>query len=199
MPVVTVTLIEGYDAGVREALMRRLTQAVRATIAAPLEGTTIVVNEVAPASYMRGGVAARTPGGAVPDAAGIVRGFLAAMEARDLDRAAGYLAPGFTMTFPGGARFTALADLVAWAKSRYRFVRKTVDGFDEAPCDDATVVCCRGTLSGEWADGTPFSGIRFIDRFTVRDGRLADQMVWNDVAEARSSPGRGEAALAASK
>ena len=42
MPVVTVTLIEGYDAATREALMRRLTQAVRATIAAPLDGTTIV-------------------------------------------------------------------------------------------------------------------------------------------------------------
>ena len=35
--------------------------------------------------------------------------------------------------------------------------------------------------------------------FTVRDGRLADQMVWNDMAEARSSPGRREAAPAASK
>jgi hypothetical protein len=36
----------------------------------------------------------------------------------------------------------------------------------------------RSTESGE-----KYSGIRFIDRFTVRDGKLADQMVWNDMAE----------------
>ncbi len=197
MPVVSVTLIEGYGAATRATLMRRLTQAVRATIDAPLDGTTIVINEVAPDSYMRGGVAARKPGAPVPDATGIVRAFLAAMEARDLAKAAELLAPGFAMTFSGGARFTALADLVAWAKPRYRFVRKTFDGFDEAAGDDATVVYCRGTLSGEWPDGAAFSGIRFIDRFTVRGGKLVDQMVWNDVAEARSRSGQAAPALEA--
>jgi hypothetical protein len=42
---------------------------------------------------------------------------------------------------------------------------------------------CYGTLYGELLDGTPYSGIRFIDRFTVKDGKLVDQMVWNDMAE----------------
>ena len=40
-----------------------------------------------------------------------------------------------------------------------------------------------GALHGELNDGSPYSGIRFVDRFTVRDGRLVDQMVWNDMAE----------------
>jgi hypothetical protein len=44
-------------------------------------------------------------------------------------------------------------------------------------------VYCFGTLHGELLDGSPYEGVRFIDRFTVRDGRLADQMVWNDMAE----------------
>jgi len=48
------------------------------------------------------------------------------------------------------------------------------------------VVYCHGTLSGEWPDGSAFSGIRFIDRFTVRAGKLADQTVWNDLAETRA-------------
>lgn len=187
MPVVTVTLIEGYDAATRDALMRRLTRAVRGTMAAPLDGTTILINEVAPASYMRGGQAARQPGPALPDAIGLVRDFLAAMEARDLARAQSFLAPDFTMTFPGGARFTRLEDLVAWATGRYRSIRKSFEGFDEALGDDATVVTCHGTLSGEWPDGTAFSGIRFLDRFIVRNGKLAAQQVWNDLAEARSS------------
>ena len=44
-------------------------------------------------------------------------------------------------------------------------------------------VYCFGTLQGERLDGTPYSGIRFIDRFTVREGRLVDQQVWNDMGE----------------
>jgi hypothetical protein len=44
-------------------------------------------------------------------------------------------------------------------------------------------VYCFGTLYGELLDGTPYSGIRFIDRFTVKDGKLVDQNVWNDMGE----------------
>lgn len=32
-------------------------------------------------------------------------------------------------------------------------------------------------------DGRAFSDVRFVGRFTVRDGRLVDQAVWNDLAE----------------
>ena len=35
----------------------------------------------------------------------------------------------------------------------------------------------------EWLDGKPYAGIRFIDRFTVRNDKLVDQQVWNDLAE----------------
>jgi ketosteroid isomerase-like protein len=120
------------------------------------------------------------------DAAALVRRFLDAMERRDLDAAAALTAPGFAMTFPGNARFERLADLVDWARPRYRFVRKRYDRVDVAPADDHTAVYCFGTLEGEWPDGTPFAGIRFIDRFAVRDGRLVDQLVWNDLAESRN-------------
>jgi ketosteroid isomerase-like protein len=118
------------------------------------------------------------------DPARLVRDYLAAMERRDLAAAKAMLAPGFATTFPGGKRFETLESLVEWAKPRYRRALKTYDHFDVAPHDDGrAVVYCFGTLHGELNDGTPYSGIRFIDRFTVRDGRLADQMVWNDMSE----------------
>lgn len=118
------------------------------------------------------------------DPARIVRDYLAAMERRDLAAAKALLAPGFSMTFPGGTRFETLEALVEWAKPRYKRALKTYDRFDAAPQDDGSaVVYCFGTLYGELNDGTPYSGVRFIDRFTVRDGRLADQMVWNDMGE----------------
>jgi len=109
----------------------------------------------------------------------VVREYLAAMERRDLAAAKAMLAPEFFMVFPGGARFTTLEQLVQSAKGRYRSAKKTYERFD--PFDGG--VYCYGTLYGELLDGTPYAGIRFIDRFTVRDGKLVDQMVWNDMAE----------------
>lgn len=114
-----------------------------------------------------------------------VRQYLAAMEARDLAAAQGFLAPDFRMEFPGPVRMARLPELVEWAKPRYRYVKKTYTRFDACPGADGTVVYCLGTLYGEWPDGTPFSDIRFIDRFTIRDGKIVDQTVWNDLGEVR--------------
>ena len=85
----------------------------------------------------------------------------------------------FTRIEPGGKRFESLEQLVESAKGRYRSAKKTYEKYESS----SNSVYCFGTLHGELLDGTPYSGIRFIDRFTVRDGRLVDQMVWNDMAE----------------
>ena len=118
-----------------------------------------------------------------PSASDLVRDYLAAMEVRNISKANAFLAKGFQMTFPGDAVFQTLEELVAWAKDRYRFVTKDYNQFDEVNTDGGSIVYCFGTLSGEWPDGSPFNGIRFIDRFTVRGGKLIDQQVWNDLAE----------------
>ena len=119
------------------------------------------------------------------DPAQIVRDYLAAMERRDLAVAKAMLAPGFFMLFPGGKRFETLEALIEWAKPRYRRALKTYERFDVASQPDGTssAVYCFGVLHGVLNDGSAFSGIRFVDRFTVRAGKLVDQMVWNDLAE----------------
>ena len=109
-----------------------------------------------------------------------VRGFLAALEARDLDAARALLAPGAVLTFPGGAQMTRLEDLLAWAAPRYRRVAKDVERVEAA----GGAVWCFGTLRGEWPDGAPFEGVRFADRFEVEGGLILRQDVWNDLAEA---------------
>jgi len=119
----------------------------------------------------------------------LVRAFLEAMERRDLAAARAFLADDFAMLFPGGARFTRLEDLVAHGAGRYRWVKKRFERFDEAPLEGGSVVYCFGTLYGEWLDGSAFEGIRFIDRFVVRGGRLADHKVWNDLGEQLRRPG----------
>lgn len=111
----------------------------------------------------------------------LVRDYLLAVEKRDLPRAYAMLAEDFVMVFPGGVRMTSLRAVLDWAAPRYRFVKKTFDSFDHA----GSAAFSSGTLHGEWPDGTPFSGIRFIDRFQIVEGKLTRPDVWNDMAELR--------------
>ena len=118
----------------------------------------------------------------------IVEAFLRALETRD-PRAAGFVAPGARIVFPGGHEFRSLETLAAWAFTRYRSVRKTLERIDELPVDanGVTTVYVYGTLEGVWLDGSPFAGIRFVDRFEIDEaGLIVDQKVWNDLAEAKA-------------
>jgi hypothetical protein len=119
-----------------------------------------------------------------------VLAYLAAMEARELERAAAMLGKGFVMRFPGAAEFRALPELLSWAAARYRRVSKRVAGLDAVGSLALGTVYCRGWLDGEWPDGSPFRGVRFIDRFEIVDGLLHSQEVWNDLGESRA-PGAG--------
>lgn len=185
MPIINVTLIEGYDDAARVRLSQRLTDATVSVIKAPSDLVTVVVNEVVPANYTRGRIN-RTPGPAEPVAAEIVKSYLNAMEQRDPGAASEFLSKDFSMTFPGDVVFTTVQQLVDWAKTRYRSIAKTYLQFDECYGVQGTIVYCYGTLHGEWPDGSEFSGIRFIDRFEINDGLIQSQQVWNDLAESRS-------------
>lgn len=186
MPIVELHLLEGYDPDAKRRLGEALTDAVRLVVPAPPEAITVMLHEMPQAHYYRGGQT-RAGAPALPDAADLVRRFLQAMEARDLDTAAAMLGAGFVMHFPGAAPMTTLAELIAWAAPRYRSVTKSYDGFDSVQSRGAaTIVYCRGTLAGVWPDGTAFEGIRFIDRFEVEDGTITRQDVWNDIAETRA-------------
>ena len=121
------------------------------------------------------------------DLIALVSDFLRLMEARDLEAAERYLADHVTITFPGGRRFTNLTEQVTSSAGRFRGVTKTFDRFDVIDASDGadgeSVVYVFGTLSGEALDGTGFDGIRYIDRFVIRNGVIVDQKVWNDMAE----------------
>jgi hypothetical protein len=92
-----------------------------------------------------------------------------------------YLAPGCRLQFPGGATLTDCREMTARAATLYRWVVKDFEQVDESSATDGIVVHNHGTLRGEWLDGTPFAGIRYIDRFLIRDDRIVDQKVWNDL------------------
>lgn len=112
--------------------------------------------------------------------------YLKAIESRRLEEIRAYLAPQVQLVFPGGRVMTDAEAMVSRSAGRYRHVSKTIgswEGFASAP--KLWTVYCRGTLQGEWSDGTPFSGIRYVDRFEVGPDGIRAQEVWNDTGEAR--------------
>jgi ketosteroid isomerase-like protein len=117
-----------------------------------------------------------------PDAA-LVRDFLDASMAPDPERAASYMAPDVEITFTGGRVFSHPGGPTDFNARRYKWVKKRTERFDVAPGDGETVVYSVGALYGEWPDGEPFEGNRYVDRFVVRAGRIVKMDVWNDSAE----------------
>ena len=74
-------------------------------------------------------------------------------------------------------------------QARYKWVKKRIERTETVQTDAQTastegvVVYSLGTLYGEWPDGTPFEGNRYVDRYVVRDGLITHMDVWNDSAE----------------
>ena len=117
------------------------------------------------------------------NAINLVKNFLSAMENRNLILAKSFLGDNFKLVFPGNQILFSLEEVIFWGQKRYNWVKKNYDHFDSLITKNTIIVYCYGTLYGEWLDGNRFSEIRFIDRFTIKDEKLLDQLVWNDLAE----------------
>ena len=116
-------------------------------------------------------------------AAEIVERFLVASMVPDPVTAARYIANDLQITFTGGRPYTHPRDTAAFNAKRYKWVKKKMERTDVVPGFGETIVYNLGTLYGEWPDGTPFEGNRYVDRFVVRGGKIVQMDVWNDSAE----------------
>ena len=117
------------------------------------------------------------------EAAAIVEAFLHASMVPDPQTAARYIADDLAITFTGGRKYHHPRETAAFNGKRYRWVKKKMERTDVVPGERETVVYNLGTLYGEWPDGTPFEGNRYVDRFVVRHGKIVQMDVWNDSAE----------------
>lgn len=117
------------------------------------------------------------------EATQLVKRFLRTMEERDLATAEAMMAPGAEIIFPGGRRFASQREMVEASRGRYQWVKKSFDRIDVYQEADSQVVYVLGALHGVNRHGVPFSDVRYIDRFVIKNGRIARQEVWNDLAE----------------
>ena len=122
-------------------------------------------------------------------AAAVVDEFLRLIMIPDPVAARRYTAPGMRIRFTGGRAMADPTECTAFNKSRYLWVKKRIERTEtvvratHAGADDGDVVYSLGTLYGEWPDGTPFEGNRYVDRYVVRQGLITQMDVWNDSAE----------------
>jgi hypothetical protein len=116
-------------------------------------------------------------------AADIVEQFLVASMVPDPVKAATFISPDLDITFTGGRKYKHPRETAAFNAKRYRIVKKKFERTDVVPGAGETIVYNTGTLYGEWPDGTPFEGNRYVDRFVVRNGKIVKMDVWNDSAE----------------
>lgn len=95
------------------------------------------------------------------------------------------VASDLRIRFTGGRRMREPAECAAFNATRYRWVKKRVEATETVAGGTAerTVVYSLGSLYGEWPDGTAFEGNRYVDRYVVCRGRIAQMDVWNDSAE----------------
>ncbi len=126
--------------------------------------------------------APQTPGAVVDE-------FLRLVMIPDPESARRYTAPGLRIRFTGNRPMNDPADTTAFNKARYRWVKKRIERTETvarapgAADADGDVVYSLGTLYGEWPDGTPFEGNRYVDRYVVKGGLIVQMDVWNDSAE----------------
>lgn len=121
----------------------------------------------------------------IEEAKAVVETYLERSMVPDPEGAAEMTGAGFHVIFTGGRRFEDASGPPAFNAKRYAWVKKA-KGRTDASYDaeaGAVRVFNTGHLYGAWPDGTPFEGNRYIDIFTVKDGRIIETQVWNDSAE----------------
>ena len=117
--------------------------------------------------------------------ADIVNEFLRLVMIPDPASARRYVSPDLQIRFTGGRAMRDPAETSAFNSTRYRWVKKRIERSDTVAGGTAaeTIVYSLGSLHGEWPDGTPFEGNRYVDRYVVRHGLIVQMEVWNDSAE----------------
>lgn len=125
------------------------------------------------------------PVSSAASAAEIVDEFLRVIMIPDPDAARRFVSPELRIRFTGNRAMSDPAECTAFNRSRYKWVKKRFEATEvvAGATPAHAIVYNRGTLHGEWLDGTPFEGNRYVDRYELRGGLIVKMDVWNDSAE----------------
>jgi hypothetical protein len=114
-----------------------------------------------------------------------VEEFLRVIMIPDPVGARAFVSPLLRIRFTGAREMRDPSECSAFNAGRYKWVKKRFEQTDVVAdaSEEAAIVYNIGTLYGEWLDGTPFEGNRYVDRYVVSHGKIVQMDVWNDSAE----------------
>ena len=114
-----------------------------------------------------------------------VEEFLRIIMIPDPAGARAFVSPTLRIRFTGAREMSDPSECTAFNAGRYKWVKKRFERTDVVAnaSDEEAIVYNIGTLYGEWLDGAPFEGNRYVDRYVVRHGKIVQMDVWNDSAE----------------
>jgi hypothetical protein len=115
----------------------------------------------------------------------IVEAFLRTIMIPDPVGARAFTSPALRIRFTGGRPMRDPGETSAFNAARYKWVKKRFERTDlvTGASEEEAIVYNLGTLYGEWLDGTPFEGNRYVDRYVLQHGKIVQMDVWNDSAE----------------
>ena len=117
------------------------------------------------------------------EARSVVHAFIQAVNERDLEATRAATGPGLTMTFPGNTEMHSIDEFFTWVAGRSPKSAYLYDTIDVIEDGDALVAYASGSVEGETVSGLAFSGVRVIDRFVIRKGKVVQKEAWSDMAD----------------
>jgi phenylpyruvate tautomerase PptA (4-oxalocrotonate tautomerase family) len=172
MPIIQAHILKGYDHGTRTRLSHALTDAVRLVIAAPPDSIVIMVHELEPENYMRGG-GHRQRGVAMPDTGDLVRRFHNALTSGEFEAAETFLTADCVFVLPGGRRVSHPHEVASFTASRWTELSIKVESTDVCHGPAGAIVYLRTSVAGDLQGGGRVDGLRAIQRFEFRGPLIA--------------------------
>ena len=126
--------------------------------------------------------------GLATDPAALVDAYLTILMKPDPEGARRFVAPELAIRFTGGRAMRDPAECAAFNASRYKWVRKRFEATEvvAGASDSHAVVYNRGTLYGEWLDGTPTAAPVLEGKSNAQQGPVIQ-------VEPVAAPGTGRA------
>jgi hypothetical protein len=117
------------------------------------------------------------------EARSVVRAFILAVNERNVEAARAATGPGLKMTFPGNTVMHSIDEFFTWVAGRSPKSAYLYDTVDVLEDRDALVAYASGSVVGETVSGLSFSGVRVIDKFVIRNGKVVEKEAWSDMAD----------------
>lgn len=113
----------------------------------------------------------------------VVEQFIKGVNERSAEAVRAVASEQIEMTFPGGLVMRSVEEFFDWLAGRSPRSTYTYDVIDIVTQEDRVVAYAGGRAEGITATGVAFSGVRVMDKFVIREGRVIAKEAYSDMSD----------------